>query len=64
VVHGHWVCVKNGCEGEEFREVIGDEVKEFLTGDAVKLVGQVKEEGCLCWDLIDALWSLDKSFNG
>jgi hypothetical protein len=52
-----------GCEGEEFQKVTGDDVKEFLMGDAVELVGQVKEDGYSCWDLIDALWSLDKSFN-
>jgi hypothetical protein len=60
VVDGHCICIELGCEGEEFQKVTGDDVKEFLMGDAVELVGQVKEDGYSCWDLIDALWSLDK----
>jgi len=59
VVDSHDVAVEECGEWEEFGEMQSDDVKEFLSCDGVKLIGQVKKDSGARWELESLLGSID-----
>ena len=63
-MNGVWFVIEKCDKWEEFGEGGGDDVFEFFSGNAVKLIREVEKDGSMCGKGVALLGAVDVPFNG